>query len=190
LSYKAIKVPLKAKIVQILFSQIHQNYAKYTFETFTVDWITIAYQIESMTWIRMFCICIILVKNLRKSEHIIIFFLNPRNTFRQLLQKHCLTIYEVQVGSWNSVGGCLASRKKCYFCYDHGRLGQGYCTDPYTAYSGYIEIQGTKHILSIYPKFNMSEISNIFSFLRSSHSCYLYQVQTVKNAVPLLFLPV
>jgi hypothetical protein len=28
---------LKAKLVQILFSQIHQNYAKYTFETFTVD---------------------------------------------------------------------------------------------------------------------------------------------------------
>jgi hypothetical protein len=26
---------LKAKIVQILFLQIHQNYAKYTFETFT-----------------------------------------------------------------------------------------------------------------------------------------------------------
>ena len=55
-----------------------------------------------------------------------------------------------------------------------------------TAYSGYIEIQGTKHILSIYPKFNISEISNIFSFLRSSHSRYLYQVQTVKIAVPLL----
>jgi hypothetical protein len=30
--------------VQILFSQMHQNYAKYTFETFTVDGITIAYQ--------------------------------------------------------------------------------------------------------------------------------------------------
>jgi hypothetical protein len=41
-----IKVMLKAKIVQILFLQIHQNYAKYTFETFTVDGITIAYQIE------------------------------------------------------------------------------------------------------------------------------------------------
>jgi hypothetical protein len=37
---------LKAKIVPILFSQIHQNHAKYTFETFTVDGITIAYQIE------------------------------------------------------------------------------------------------------------------------------------------------
>jgi hypothetical protein len=44
----AFKVPLKTKIVQILFSQIHQNYAKYAFETFTVDRITIAYQIESM----------------------------------------------------------------------------------------------------------------------------------------------
>jgi hypothetical protein len=43
-----IKVPLKAKIVQILFSQMHQNCAKYTFETFTVDGIAIAYQIESM----------------------------------------------------------------------------------------------------------------------------------------------
>ena len=31
-----IKVPLKAKIVQILFSQIHKKYAKYTFQTFTV----------------------------------------------------------------------------------------------------------------------------------------------------------
>jgi hypothetical protein len=28
--------------VQILFSQMHQNYAKYKFETFTVDGITIA----------------------------------------------------------------------------------------------------------------------------------------------------
>jgi hypothetical protein len=45
---RTVKVPLKAKIVQILFSQIHQNYAKCTFETFTVDGITIAYQIESM----------------------------------------------------------------------------------------------------------------------------------------------
>jgi hypothetical protein len=43
-----IKVPLKAKIVQILFSQIHKNYAEYTFQTFLVDGITIAYQIESM----------------------------------------------------------------------------------------------------------------------------------------------
>jgi hypothetical protein len=42
------KVPLKAKIVQILFSQIHKSYAKYTFETFTVDRITIANQIESV----------------------------------------------------------------------------------------------------------------------------------------------
>ena len=33
-------------MVQILFLQIRQNYAKYTFETFTVDGITIAYQIE------------------------------------------------------------------------------------------------------------------------------------------------
>jgi hypothetical protein len=39
---------LKAKIVQILFSQIHPNYAKYTLETFTVDGITIAFQIENM----------------------------------------------------------------------------------------------------------------------------------------------
>jgi hypothetical protein len=44
-----IKVMLKAKIVPILFSQIHQNYAMYTFEIFTVDGITIAYQIESIT---------------------------------------------------------------------------------------------------------------------------------------------
>jgi hypothetical protein len=34
--------------VQILFSQIHKNYAKYTFETFTGDGIAIAYQVESM----------------------------------------------------------------------------------------------------------------------------------------------
>jgi hypothetical protein len=39
---------LKANIVQILFLQIHQNYAKFTFETFTVDRITIVYQIESI----------------------------------------------------------------------------------------------------------------------------------------------
>ena len=43
-----LKVMLKAKIVQILFLQIHQNYAKYTFKTFTVDIIAIAYQIESI----------------------------------------------------------------------------------------------------------------------------------------------
>jgi hypothetical protein len=43
-----VKVMLKAKIVQILFLQIHQNHAKHTFETFTVDGITIAYQIESI----------------------------------------------------------------------------------------------------------------------------------------------
>ena len=46
--WEHFKVPLKAKIVQILFSQMHKNYAKYTFQTFTVDGITIAYQIESM----------------------------------------------------------------------------------------------------------------------------------------------
>ena len=43
-----LKVMLKAKVVQILFLQIHQYHAKYTFETFTVDGITIAYQIESI----------------------------------------------------------------------------------------------------------------------------------------------
>jgi hypothetical protein len=37
----ALKVPLKAKIVQNLFSQIHKKYGKYTFETFTVDRISI-----------------------------------------------------------------------------------------------------------------------------------------------------
>jgi hypothetical protein len=43
-----IKVPLfKAKIAQILSSQMHQNYAKYKFETFTVDGITIALDLES-----------------------------------------------------------------------------------------------------------------------------------------------
>jgi hypothetical protein len=47
--YAGVKVMLKAKIVQILFLQILQNYAKYTFETFTVGGITIAYQIESIT---------------------------------------------------------------------------------------------------------------------------------------------
>jgi hypothetical protein len=75
---------------------------------------------------------------------------------------------------------------------DSNRLLKNMTTnnDTYTAYSGYIEIQGTKHILSIYPKFNISEISNTFSFFRSSHSRYLYQVQIVKNVVPLLFLPV
>ena len=45
---RQVKVMLKAKIVQILFLQIHQNYAKYAFETFTVDGLTIAYQIESI----------------------------------------------------------------------------------------------------------------------------------------------
>ena len=53
------KVPLKEKIVQILFSQMHKNYAKYTFQTFTVGVITIAYHIESMVWIKLFSICII-----------------------------------------------------------------------------------------------------------------------------------
>jgi hypothetical protein len=43
-----LKVPLQAKIVQTLLSQIHKNYGKYTFQIFTVDGITIAYQIESM----------------------------------------------------------------------------------------------------------------------------------------------
>jgi hypothetical protein len=43
-----IQVPLKAEIVQILFSQIHKNYVKYAFKTFTVDGITTAYQIENM----------------------------------------------------------------------------------------------------------------------------------------------
>ena len=43
-----VKVMLKAKFVHILFSQIHQNYAKYTFQTFTADGINIAYQIESI----------------------------------------------------------------------------------------------------------------------------------------------
>jgi hypothetical protein len=38
----------KGKIVQILFLQIHQNCAKYTLETFTIDGITIAYRIESI----------------------------------------------------------------------------------------------------------------------------------------------
>jgi hypothetical protein len=47
--YSLFKVPLKAEIMQILFSQIHQIYAKYTFEIFIVDGITIAYQIESIT---------------------------------------------------------------------------------------------------------------------------------------------
>jgi hypothetical protein len=42
------KVMLKAKIVQILFSQMHKNYVQYTSETFTVDGKNIAYQIESM----------------------------------------------------------------------------------------------------------------------------------------------
>jgi hypothetical protein len=40
------QVMLKTKIVQILFSQMHQNYAKYTFETFTVDGIIVAYDIR------------------------------------------------------------------------------------------------------------------------------------------------
>jgi hypothetical protein len=52
--YRNFKVPLKAKIRQILFSQMHQNYVKYTFETFTFDGIAIAYQIESIAGIRMF----------------------------------------------------------------------------------------------------------------------------------------
>ena len=43
-----LKVMLKAKIAQILFLQIHQNYAKHTFETFTVDGIAIAYQKDSI----------------------------------------------------------------------------------------------------------------------------------------------
>jgi hypothetical protein len=62
--YIVVKVLLKAKIVQILFSQIHKNYAEYSFQTFTVDGKTIADQIESMARIRMFCICMILVKTL------------------------------------------------------------------------------------------------------------------------------
>ena len=42
----SFKVPLKAKIVQILFSRMHKNYAKYTFQTFTVDGPTIAYLVS------------------------------------------------------------------------------------------------------------------------------------------------
>jgi hypothetical protein len=36
-----------------------------------------------------------------------------------------------------------------------------------TAYSGYIQIQGTRRILSIYQKFNISEISNILAVYRN-----------------------
>ena len=43
-----LKVMLKAKMVQILFLQIHQNYVKYTLETFTVDRIAIAYKIKNI----------------------------------------------------------------------------------------------------------------------------------------------
>jgi hypothetical protein len=42
------KVMLKVRIVQILFSQMRHNYAKYTIETFKVDGIIVAYQMESM----------------------------------------------------------------------------------------------------------------------------------------------
>jgi hypothetical protein len=43
-----VKDMLKTKIVQILFSQIGKNYVKYRVETFTLDILTIAYQIGSM----------------------------------------------------------------------------------------------------------------------------------------------
>jgi hypothetical protein len=42
-----VKDMLHAKIVQNLFARIGRNYVKYTFETFTLDILTIAYQIES-----------------------------------------------------------------------------------------------------------------------------------------------
>jgi hypothetical protein len=114
-----IKVPLKAKIVQILFSQIHKHYGMCTFQTFTVDGITVAYQIESMAWVRM-----------KKWEY---FSKNLRNTFRHLGCNQCcrnniLTINEVQVSFEYSIIGCLSrpqvffeneSTKKCYFCYHY-----------------------------------------------------------------------
>ena len=45
---RSIKVPLKAKSVQIWFSQLHRHDAKYTFDTFTVYKYIITEQIESM----------------------------------------------------------------------------------------------------------------------------------------------
>jgi hypothetical protein len=80
---KVIKVPLKAQIVQILFSQIHKNYAKYTFQTFTVDEITIAYQIKKYG----------LNKNVLHihdfSEKPMNFSNHLRNTFRNLSCNRC-----------------------------------------------------------------------------------------------------
>jgi hypothetical protein len=43
-----LKDPLKARIVHILFSQIGKMYAKYTVESFTIDKLITAYQIENM----------------------------------------------------------------------------------------------------------------------------------------------
>jgi hypothetical protein len=49
---------LKARIVKILFSQIHvgKTYVEYTVETFTLDNLNIANQIESMVCMRLLCI--------------------------------------------------------------------------------------------------------------------------------------
>jgi hypothetical protein len=49
-----IKDMLKARIVQILFSQISKNDVRYTVETI----LTIANQIESIVWMKLLCICI------------------------------------------------------------------------------------------------------------------------------------
>jgi hypothetical protein len=41
---------LKSKIVQILSLQIHQNYAKYTFQTFTVNGMKVSNVYLALFW--------------------------------------------------------------------------------------------------------------------------------------------
>jgi hypothetical protein len=72
-----------AKIVQILFSKMHQNYAKYTFETFTFGIITICLSNRKYA----------LNKNVLHmhnfNEKTKNFSKTLRNTFRHLSCNHC-----------------------------------------------------------------------------------------------------
>jgi hypothetical protein len=66
-----------------------------------------------MAWIRMFCMCVILVKNLWKSGHILIIFKKFKwhiSTFKMqaLSQKQYLIINEVQVSLEFSIIGCIS----------------------------------------------------------------------------------
>ena len=78
---------LKARTVQILISQIGKNCISYKDETCTHSRLTIAYQVGSMVRLKLLCICLILMKNLRKNEHIFqkIYALNSMLIFKTIV---------------------------------------------------------------------------------------------------------